>query len=164
VSERLWAPWRESYVTAPQQADDECIFCTKPEQHRDAENLILHRDVNTYVILNAYPYNNGHLMVVPFVHVADLDALATDVACEMMTVAQRSIRVLRHCLKPAAFNVGMNLGAPAGAGVAGHLHLHIVPRWVGDTNFMPVIADTRVLSQALTTSYEILHRGFNEIP
>jgi ATP adenylyltransferase len=163
VTERLWAPWRESYVTAPQQADNECIFCTKPKQERDAENLIVYRDIHSYVILNAYPYNNGHLMVVPYEHVANLDDIATEVLCEMMSVAQRAVRVLRHALKPSGFNVGINLGAAAGAGIAGHLHLHMVPRWIGDTNFMAVVADTRVLSQALASSYEILHRGFDEI-
>ncbi len=163
MTERLWAPWRDSYVTAPHQADSECIFCTKPKQNRDAENLIVYRSVHSYVILNAYPYNNGHVMVVPFKHVANLEDIAADVLCEMMGVAQRTVRVLRHTLNPSGFNVGMNLGAAAGAGIAGHLHLHMVPRRIGDTNFMAVVADTRVLSQALATSYEALRRGFDDI-
>ena len=161
--ERLWAPWREAYVAAPQQETEGCIFCDKPREDRDAENYILLRAERVFVILNAFPYNNGHLMVVPYEHVGDLDAVAPASLAEMMTVAQRCIRVLRATLRPAGFNLGMNLGRPAGAGVADHLHLHVVPRWAGDTNYMSVVADTRVLSQSLRSSYEALHKGFAEI-
>lgn len=161
--ERLWAPWREAYVSAPQQETQGCIFCDKPREDRDADNYILLRAHGVFVILNAFPYNNGHMMVVPYAHVGDFDAIAPETLSEMMTVAQRCTRVLRATLRPAAFNLGMNLGRPAGAGVADHLHLHIVPRWAGDTNYMSVVADTRVLSQSLGSSFEILHKGFAEI-
>lgn len=163
VSERLWAPWRDAYVSAPKSEARGCIFCDKPQEHRDAENYILRRAERTFVILNAFPYNNGHLMVVPYEHCADLERLDPEIASEIMTAAQRCIRVLKSVLRPDAFNLGMNLGAPAGAGVADHLHLHIVPRWTGDTNFMPVVADVRVLPQALVSSYEMLRRGFDEV-
>lgn len=160
--ERLWAPWRDAYIAAPHDADEGCIFCDKPREERDAENYILLRAERVFVILNAYPYNNGHLMVVPYEHVGDLEAAAPATLAEMMTVAQRCVRVLRATMRPAAFNLGMNLGRPAGAGVADHMHLHVVPRWNGDTNFMPVLAGVRVLSQALASSYEVLRRGFVE--
>ena len=161
--ERLWAPWRDAYVSAPHDEAGGCIFCQKPREERDAENYILLRAERVFVILNAYPYNNGHLMVVPFEHVGDLEAAAPATLAEMMTVTQRCVRVLRSRLRPAGFNLGMNLGRPAGAGVADHIHLHVVPRWSGDTNFMPALADTRVLSQSLESSYETLRQGFAEI-
>lgn len=161
--ERLWAPWRDEYVSAPQQETEGCIFCDKPRENRDVENYILLRAASVFVILNAFPYNNGHLMIVPYAHVGDLDAVPPETLAEMMTVAQRCIRVLRATLRPAGFNLGMNLGRAAGAGVADHLHLHAVPRWNGDTNYMSVVADTRVLSQSLQRSYEVLGRGFAEI-
>ncbi len=161
--ERLWAPWRDAYVAATHDEGGGCIFCEKPREDRDAQNYILLRAARVFVILNAYPYNNGHLMVVPYEHVGDLEAAAPETLAEMMTVAQRCARVLRARLHPAGLNLGMNLGRPAGAGVADHIHLHMVPRWTGDTNFMPVLAETRVLSQSLERSYETLRRGFAEI-
>lgn len=161
--ERLWAPWRDAYVSTPAEQTSGCIFCEKPRQERDAENYILLRAEHVYVILNAYPYNNGHMMVVPYEHVGDLTAAAPPMLAEMMALSQRCVRVSRACLRQDGCNLGMNLGRPAGAGVADHIHLHIVPRWTGDTNFMPVLADTRVLSQALASSYAVLRKGFDEI-
>lgn len=163
VSERLWAPWRDAYVSAPKSEPGGCIFCEKLREHRDVENYILLRAERNFVILNAFPYNNGHLMVVPYEHVGDLERVPPATLAEMMSIAQRCVAVLRSSLKPAGYNMGMNLGTPAGAGVADHLHLHVVPRWVGDTNFMPVLADVRVLSQALSSTYDLLRGGFEEM-
>ena len=160
--ERLWAPWRDTYVSTPSEPAQECIFCAKPREDRDAENYILYRSAQVFVILNAYPYNNGHLMVVPYTHVGDLEELNPATLAEMMGVAQQCVHVLRAMMHPNAFNLGMNLGRPAGAGIADHIHLHVVPRWAGDTNFMPVVADTRVLSQSLDSSYALLRKGFAE--
>lgn len=163
MSERLWAPWRDAYVSAP-TAPSGCIFCEKPREERDTENYILHRSELAFVVLNAFPYNNGHLMVVPYAHEGDLEKLPPGVAAEIMALACRSVGVLRSCLRPTGFNVGMNLGASAGAGFTDHLHLHVVPRWTGDTNFMAALADVRVLSQSLAASYAILKKGFEERP
>ena len=138
----------------------ECIFCTKPRERRDAENLILYRSRLHFVILNAYPYNNGHLMVVPYRHVAELEALTPEERAEMMEVVACSVRVLKQALRPDGFNIGLNLGLSAGAGIAEHLHVHLVPRWTGDTNFMPVLAETRVLPEHLQATYERLRPFF----
>jgi ATP adenylyltransferase len=158
MTDTLWAPWRIGYVT--EQKPPGCVFCTKPGQDMDRQNLILFRGTFCFVILNLYPYNNGHLMVVPFEHVGGVEDLSTDAIGEMMALTQQSIGVLRDKLHPTAFNIGINQGVPAGAGVADHVHLHVVPRWVGDTNFMPVLADTRVMPQSLTSSYDLLVGGF----
>lgn len=161
--DRLWAPWRDTYVTAlPDKRADGCIFCDKPREDRDRENYIVYRAERVYVILNAYPYNNGHVMVIPYAHVGDLTELDPATAGEIMTAGQLCVRVL-EALHPDGFNLGMNLGRPAGAGVADHLHLHVVPRWAGDTNFMTVVGETRVLSQSLDRSYETLRRGFEAL-
>ncbi len=158
--ERLWAPWRDAYVSTTSEKSGGCIFCDKPREDRDAENYIVYRAERVFVILNAYPYNNGHLMVVPYAHIGDLEQVAPATLAEMMRVAQRCVHVLRATMRPDAFNVGMNIGRPAGAGIADHIHMHVVPRWTGDTNFMPVVADTRVLSQSLQSSYALLRQGF----
>ncbi|MFA0748025.1 HIT family protein [Fervidibacter sp.] len=151
----LWAPWRLAYVT---KADEQkgCIFCEKPKEQRDRENLIVARFERCFVILNAFPYNNGHLMVVPYRHVPSLLDLTDDELAELMKVTQIAERVLREALKPHGFNIGMNLGRCAGAGIEDHLHIHIVPRWNGDTNFMPVIGETKVLPELLSQTYEKL--------
>lgn len=164
MSERLWAPWRDAYVSAPKASTPGCIFCDMPRQDRDAENYILLRAERVFVILNAFPYNNGHLMVVPYEHIGQLEEVPVATLAELMTVTQRAIGVLKARLNPDGFNLGMNLGVPAGAGVADHVHLHVVPRWNGDTNFMPVVADVRVLPQALSSSYETLRAGFAQAP
>ena len=133
-----------------------CIFCEKPGQSGDEENLILHRGALAFVILNAFPYSNGHLMVAPYRHTADLNDLDPDVLLEMMELTRRSINLLTGAFHPDGFNVGINLGRVAGAGIADHLHIHVVPRWNGDTNFMPVLADARVLPESLQQTYRRL--------
>jgi ATP adenylyltransferase len=156
--EILWAPWRIGYIVG--EKPQGCIFCEKPAEQHDAENFIVWRGRLCFVMLNRYPYNNGHLMVVPFAHIASLEDLDTETSQEMMSLTQQAIRILRRAMRPAAFNVGVNIGEAAGAGVAGHVHLHIVPRWDGDTNFMPVLSDTRVIAQSLESCYALLQPEF----
>jgi len=156
--EKLWAPWRMEYIL--QEKPGGCIFCDKPRQDRDRDNLILHRGADCFVIMNFYPYNNGHLMVVPYRHTADLAALTAAEQSEMMALLGRCTTILTQQLKPHGFNIGMNLGRTAGAGIDDHLHFHIVPRWNGDTNFMPVTGHTKVLSQGLQESWDSLKPWF----
>lgn len=149
---RLWAPWRAAYITGGAK-ESECIFCTKPQQRNDPANYILHRGASCFVILNLYPYNNGHLMIVPYRHVAEFDTLTVEESTDMTRQLQVSLRVLKQAMAPQGFNVGMNLGRIAGAGIDAHLHIHVVPRWNGDTNFMPVMGETRVISEGLDQTY-----------
>ena len=153
----IWAPWRLKYVKdASKDLEEECIFCAKPAEGSDAESLIVHRGERCFVILNLYPYTNGHLMVAPFEHVGRIQDIAPETTAEMMALAQQAIAVLQAKYEPHGFNVGFNQGRVAGAGVEHHIHMHVVPRWGGDTNFMPVLADTRVMPQTLEQTYEAL--------
>lgn len=135
-----------------------CLFCTKAQDDRDRENLILCRGAYTYIILNLYPYNNGHLMVVPYQHTGQLEELDAATLAEMMWQVSRSVAVLKRSMSPDGFNIGINIGHAAGAGVEQHVHMHVVPRWVGDTNFMPVVGETRLIPEELHTTYERLLR------
>ena len=162
ASERIWAPWRLAYVKdASKDVEQACIFCAKPDQGDDRENLIVHRGERCFVILNLYPYTNGHLMIAPFEHVGAIQELPAETTAEMMALAQRAIEVLEAKYEPHGFNVGFNQGRVAGAGVEHHIHMHVVPRWGGDTNFMPVLADTRVMPQTLEQTYEALEGEFS---
>jgi ATP adenylyltransferase len=156
--ERLWAPWRLDYIKGPKP--DECIFCTGPSAGDDAAKYIVKRGEHAFAILNAYPYNNGHLMVSPYRHVPSIEELDEPDLLELMTLAQESLRVLTQVYAPEGFNMGINQGKVAGAGVEHHVHLHVVPRWGADTSFMPVIGDTRVLPQSLDDSYRDISRAF----
>ncbi len=147
----LWAPWRIEYILS--QKDEECIFCEKPGQDRDRENLVLFRGEKNVVMLNKYPYNPGHLMVAPYKHVAKLDALDDEDLLEHIQLVSRCVEMLREEMKPEGFNVGINLGRVGGAGIEDHIHTHVVPRWNGDTNFMPVLTDTRSVPEALDATY-----------
>jgi ATP adenylyltransferase len=147
--DRLWSPWRLEYVTGAKQ--NECVFCVAP-QHPDSDSLIVFRATLCYVILNLYPYNNGHLMVVPFRHVPNLASLSADELAEIGVLTQRAEIVLNEAYTPQGINVGINLGKPAGAGVLDHIHVHLVPRWNGDTNFMTVVGEMRVLPESLASS------------
>jgi ATP adenylyltransferase len=159
---RIWAPWRLAYVKdASKDIEEECIFCAKPAQDDDVANLIVHRGEHSFVILNLFPYTNGHLMVAPYAHVGRLQDLPVETTAEMMALAQRAMGRLEEVYDPHGYNVGFNQGRVAGAGVEHHIHLHVVPRWGGDTNFMPVIADTRVMPQTLEQSYEALRGSFD---
>ena len=154
---RIWAPWRLAYVKdAAKDNEEECIFCAKPAQDDDEENLIVHRGERCFVILNLYPYTNGHLMIAPFEHVGRIQDLPAETTAEMMALSQLAISILQEKYEPHGFNVGFNQGRVAGAGVEHHIHMHVVPRWGGDTNFMPVLADTRVMPQTLEQTYEAL--------
>jgi ATP adenylyltransferase len=160
--ERIWAPWRLEYVKdASKDSADECIFCAKPEEGDDEAALIAHRGDRCFVILNKYPYTNGHLMVAPFEHLATIQDLPAETVAEMMALSQRAISILESKYQPHGYNVGFNQGRVAGAGVEHHIHMHVVPRWGGDTNFMPVLADTRVMPQTLEQSYEALKGEFS---
>ncbi len=157
--QHLWAPWRGNYIKEPKS--EECIFCAKPAADADKENLIVHRGERCFVILNLFPYTNGHLMIAPFEHLPTLQELDPDTVAELMALAQRAMTVLEERYEPHGFNVGFNQGRVAGAGVEHHIHMHVVPRWGGDTNFMPVLADTRVMPQSLEESYAALRGRFN---
>ena len=157
MAERIWAPWRLPYVKgASKDPEEECIFCAKPAADDDEANLIVHRGERCFVILNLFPYTNGHLMVAPYEHLATLSDLDADTLAEMMRLTQRAMAALEERYEPHGYNVGFNQGRVAGAGVEHHIHMHVVPRWGGDTNFMPVLADTRVMPQTLEDSYAVL--------
>ena len=159
ASYRLWAPWRLEYLKGEKSSD--CIFCSKPGLPDD-EAFIVHRGSSCYVILNAFPYTNGHVMVAPYAHVGDPRELPVETSTEMTDLTQRSLGAIERVYGPEGFNLGMNLGEVAGAGFAGHVHTHVVPRWKGDTNFMPVIGDTRVMPEALPDSWRRLRDAFED--
>jgi ATP adenylyltransferase len=160
--ERLWTPWRRAFLEGTADtADTGCFLCGHAaDAHHDRENLVLGRGEAVFVLLNLYPYNSGHLMVAPYVHSGDLANLDQRIAAELMAMTQRSVAALGRAYAPEAFNIGMNLGKAAGAGVPDHLHVHVVPRWIGDTNFMPVAANTKVLPETLEQTYERLQPYF----
>ncbi|MBM3785226.1 MAG: HIT domain-containing protein [Acidobacteria bacterium] len=159
--DHLWSPWRYQYVTKNTAAPKGgCIFCDKPAANLDEENLIVHRGVYNFVCLNLYPYSAGHVMIAPFAHVDSLAALPAQAAAELMALAQRTETILRSVYSPGGLNIGMNLGECAGAGVAGHIHLHMLPRWPGDANFMTVVAETRVHIEELSVTWRKLRDAF----
>ena len=161
---QLWAPWRLEFIKGDKPSG--CFLCEAADADgsRDAELLVLARTDLALAILNRYPYNNGHLMVAPRAHVATLDELPSETANAVTALSQRALRVLRAALQPDGFNLGINAGKVAGAGVADHMHQHIVPRWDGDTNFMPVLAETKVLNEHLAASYQELRKSFDRQP
>ncbi len=151
---QLWTPWRMAYLTGEGNKPVEgCIFCLKIAAGDDAGEHVVYRGQSAFVTLNRYPYNNGHLMVVPYSHVASFEALDDAAQAEVMHLLNHSLAALRKALRPDGFNIGANVGSVAGAGVADHVHLHVVPRWAGDTNFMPILSDTRVIPESLDQTY-----------
>ncbi len=152
--EQIWAPWRIEYIQMEKPKG--CILCDKPIQNNDTGNYILYRGDKNFIILNTYPYNPGHLMIAPYRHIANLEELTNEELHEHFEIVSRSIKVLRQTFNPNGFNIGINIGKAAGAGIEEHVHTHIVPRWQGDTNFMPVISDVRVVPEALAQTYEKL--------
>ena len=156
--EQIWAPWRIKYIQM--EKPEGCILCEKPRQNNDTLNYILYRGDRNFVIMNSYPYNPGHLMIAPYRHVANLEELTDAELHEHFEMVSRSIRLLRRVFNPGGFNIGINIGEVAGAGIADHVHTHIVPRWQGDTNFMPVLSDVRVVPEALAETYEKLKDKF----
>ena len=157
----LWAPWRVEYITRPK--DDTCLFCAAAADEDRGETL-LERGASCFSLLNAYPYASGHVMVAPYRHVAGLEGLHDQELLGLMTLTRRTMRALHEVMSPDGFNVGLNLGVVAGAGIADHAHMHVVARWEGDTNFMPVLADTRVLPQALAATRAALKAALERIP
>ncbi len=150
--EKLWSPWRSKYIDSfkTEEKISECIFCDAGNKEVDElDNLVVRKNKLTFTLLNLYPYNNGHLMIVPYRHIAELDDLSDDETVELMNELKTAKRALNETLKPQGFNIGANLGRSSGAGIADHFHFHIVPRWNGDTNFMPVIGEVKVISQDL---------------
>ena len=155
----LWSPWRYRYVSSASPAASDpaaCLFCAKHEASNDRENLIAFRGEHNFILLNLYPYTSGHLMIAPYAHMATLEAAAPGVLEEMMRLARRADMALRGLYKPDGINLGMNLGACAGAGVAGHIHMHVLPRWCGDASFMTTVSETRVLPEELSVTWERL--------
>ncbi len=160
--QRLWSPWRSQYIASGVDSRTEgCVFCRIAESpDQDAANYVLHRGQHAFVVLNLYPYITGHLMVVPYLHTGELDTVAKEITDEMMDLVKRSQTALREAYLPPGFNMGMNLGAAAGAGITEHIHIHLLPRWTGDTNFMTTVGDSRVLPEALETTYSKLLSKF----
>jgi ATP adenylyltransferase len=161
MMDRLWAPWRVEYIQG--QEEDHCIFCVDEDPANDQARLIVVRGKHSYVIMNRYPYSSGHLMVAPYRHLADTAELENHEALEIHQLMVRSQRVLRDVCVAQGFNIGWNIGKAAGAGVADHIHMHIVPRWAGDSNFMPILAETRVIPEHIETTYSLLTKAFLEI-
>jgi ATP adenylyltransferase len=153
--DHLWSPWRYRYVTSG-PADPGCIFCTKPSAGGDAEHFILHRAAHSFVILNRYPYSSGHVMIAPYQHVAAIEDCAPDAWVEISLLGRRAESILRRVYRCEGLNLGFNIGRCAGAGVAGHIHMHAVPRWTGDANFMTAVGETRVLPEDLNETYRKL--------
>ncbi len=158
--ERIFAPWRIRYILAPKPRD--CVFCNALKMD-EREVLVVYKAKKSYVVMNRNPYNPGHVMVCPNRHVASLEDLSEEEMLEMMQLTKLAIKAIRHCMNPDGFNVGVNIGKVAGAGIAEHLHIHVVPRWNGDTSFMPVLADVQVVPEALEETYEKLRESFNVI-
>ena len=155
----LFTPWRYAYITGADKAPS-CVFCDKLRENNDKQALIVHRGEHCFVILNAFPYTSGHVMVVPYEHIDELRKLSAPAAQEMMALTQRLEGILRELYHPDGLNLGMNLGKAAGAGVAGHIHMHILPRWIADANFASVIGETRVLPEDLDTTYRRIREKF----
>lgn len=155
----LWAPWRMAYITRANKPRG-CIFCVKPRERRDATNYLLHRGAHAFVMMNLFPYNSGHLLIAPYAHVKSLEDLSDAAALEVHRLTTLSLRALRAEMRPEGFNLGVNLGRVSGAGIEAHVHLHVVPRWNGDTNFMPLFGETRVIPEHLKATYRKLRARF----
>lgn len=158
--EQIWAPWRMAYIGGDR--GDGCVFCDKAASAEDEQNLVLLRGEKTFVIMNLYPYNNGHLLVIPKRHVGEMEDLNEEEMMELFQMTRKMVKVLGY-FKPQGFNIGINIGSAAGAGIPGHFHIHIVPRWIGDTNFMPVFGDVRVISESLEGTYKKLKQSLADL-
>ena len=163
--DRLWTPWRYQYTSSAsdEKSSDEtnlCVFCSLRDSDSDENNFVLYRALHNFVVLNLYPYTSGHLLIIPYEHTAELDQASKESTAEMMDLAKRCQTILRETYRPHGFNLGMNLGRSAGAGVDNHIHLHVLPRWNGDANFMTTIGETRILPEDLPTTYNRLRGWF----
>ena len=161
--ENLWAPWRLDYITSQDKNTGGCVFCESPKIKDDKENYIVYRGIHCYVILNRFPYNNGHLLVSPVKHVPSLEHLSDKEALDLLNMVRRSIGILKKTMNPEGFNVGLNLGQVAGAGMEEHMHFHIVPRWNGDTNYMTVFGEVRVIPEHIKETYRKLRLSFDKL-
>jgi ATP adenylyltransferase len=159
--ENLWRPWRIKYILSDKEKG--CIFCDKLKERKDRENYILYRSEHSFIILNIYPYNSGHLMVAPYKHVASFEGMEKDELAELFQMVNKCTKLLSATMQPDGFNIGVNLGRVAGAGVKDHVHIHIVPRWAGDANFMPVLADVNVIPEALDSVFDRLSQALQDI-
>ena len=164
--DNLWAPWRQTYIETPKDkpsgGDEECFICRGSAGADDRASYVLHRTALSVVVLNRFPYNNGHLLVCPTAHKGQLEELADDELLDLQLLLRRLTGIIRRRMNADGFNIGLNLGRVAGAGVPGHLHWHLVPRWFGDTNFMPVVGDTKVISQSLEALYDLLREELSK--
>jgi len=158
----LWTPWRYAYVTTAEKISG-CIFCDLPKLGNDAQARIVHRGQDCYIVLNTYPYTPGHVMIVPFAHLDELQKLPSTAAHEMIDLSQRMEKILRQLYTPDGLNLGMNIGKAAGAGVAGHIHMHALPRWVADANFVSVVGETRILPETLDVTYDRIKRALETL-
>ena len=160
--QRLWSPWRSKYIASGVDSQKEgCVFCSiAADPAGDASHFVLHRGEHAFVLLNLYPYITGHLMVVPYLHTSEFDSVPKEITDEMMDLAKKSQTALREVYSPSGFNMGMNLGSAAGAGIADHIHIHVLPRWSGDTNFMTTVGESRVIPEALEVTYQRLKEKF----
>ncbi len=158
---KLWAPWRIEYIRSPKEKG--CVFCDKPNRSEDRDDLILYRGKKAFVLMNLYPYNNAHLLIAPYNHVNKTQTLDHETLQEIMVLADRSMNILEETMGAQGFNFGANIGAAAGAGIEEHIHFHIVPRWAGDTNFMPVLGHTKVLVDGLLECYDQLKPHFEQL-
>ena len=160
--DRLWSPWRYQYISAADPSSD-CVFCVKAAEGRDAENYIVFRGKSNYILLNLFPYTTGHLMIAPYQHISNLEDAPEPVLVEMMQLTRDAVRQLKAVYRAEGINLGMNLGRSAGAGIAGHIHMHVLPRWTGDANFMTTIGETRVLPEDLLTTHRKLSQAFRGV-
>ena len=159
--DKLWAPWRIDYIRTPKE--DGCVFCAKSESGDDRESLVLFRGENSFILMNLYPYSNGHLMIAPYQHTSKTLELSRETNLEIIHMVNQSMEILKTAMKAEGFNFGANLGKIAGAGIEEHLHYHVVPRWTGDTNFMPILGHTKVMVEGLQETWDILDPNFNKI-
>ncbi|MCB9453783.1 MAG: HIT domain-containing protein [Anaerolineaceae bacterium] len=163
MDKHLWTPWRMAYIRGDKEPAGNCVFCAKAHTDDDASEMIVARSAYVYVTLNRYPYNNGHLLVVPYAHIESQEVMPPEALTDLMVTVNRALAVLRQAYQPAGFNLGVNLGADAGAGIAAHYHFHIVPRWPGDSNFMSVVGATRVIPDTLDNTYTELKAIWHDL-
>ena len=157
---KLWAPWRIDYIRTPKE--EGCIFCTKSQKSDDRDNLVLYRGRDSFVLMNLYPYSNGHLMVSPYKHTCNTEEFSSTCNAEIMELSNMCMTILKQSMNADGFNFGANIGKAGGAGIEEHIHYHIVPRWLGDTNFMPVVGSTKVMVEGLQESWDLLKPLFNK--
>lgn len=160
---RIWAPWRGEYIKKDKKINNNCVFCLLSLSDISSSSLVLYKSKSSFVIMNKYPYNNGHIMVIPNMHTDCFTKLSQEEYIDLSVLLKEAINVIKKTLNPQAVNIGMNLGKEAGAGIFEHIHYHIVPRWNGDTNFMPIIAETKIISEHLNNTYDKILDGFKKL-